>query len=107
MLTTAAAAQLFAVRTAAPLQDAIACKRVDAAQWLLAPDASGWLLGGAPPLAEELLRSRDAEQVNTNKDEDYYTLLETDRQSDYTVSFPYYRILYYISLARRHWRRSS
>ena len=37
--------------------------RVDAAQWLLAPDASGWLLGGTPPLAEELLRSRDAEQV--------------------------------------------
>jgi len=23
--------------------------RVDAAQWLLAPDASGWLLGGTPP----------------------------------------------------------
>lgn len=58
-LSTAAAAQLFAVRTAAPLQDAIAHGRVDAAQWLLWADAKEWMLDGQPFQPAELLGSRD------------------------------------------------
>jgi hypothetical protein len=56
-LSTAAAAQLFAVRTPAPLQDAIQQRRHDAAQWLLAPEGREWMLEGGPIGAEELLQS--------------------------------------------------
>eukprot|EP00962_Isochrysis_galbana_P045928 scaffold18278_cov100-Isochrysis_galbana.AAC.2 len=60
-LSTVAAAQLFAVRTPAPLQDAMRHGRVDAAQWLLAPDVQAWMLEGGPVSAAELLQARDEE----------------------------------------------